>query len=203
MLRKEGQTLDENQENQSMNMKMNNQRYSNAVMALLVLVVAVLACSSGDETAKANKLVDEGNAAVQEAKKFVTEAEEKKQKMLQTKVAQLADARATAKEAIAAYDKAREKCKEASKKYEEASKLKIKDKFKEYLALKVKEYDKRAELVETAKGTPQALIDSKSRSSFIAMANANNERVDRLTKEADDLAAQADKLQKDNPDIFK
>jgi hypothetical protein len=182
---------------------MNNQRYSNAVMALLLLVAAVLACSSGDETAKANKLVDEGNSAVQEAKKFVTEAEEKKQKMLQTKVAQLADARATAKEAIAAYDKAREKCKEASKKYDEASKLKIKDKFKEYLALKVKEYDKRAELVETAKGTPQALIDSKSRSSFIAMANANKERVDRLTKEADDLAAQADKLQKDNPDIFK
>jgi hypothetical protein len=35
------------------------------------------------------------------------------------------------------------------------------------------------------------------------MANANNERVDRLNKEADDLAAQADKVQKDNPDIFK
>ena len=186
-----------------MNMKMNNQRYSTALMALLLLVAAVLACSTGDETEKANKLVDEGNSAVQEAKKFVTEAEEKKQKMLNTPVAQLEDARATAKEAIEAYDKAREKCKEASKKYEEAGKLKIKDKFKEYLALKVKEYDKRAELLETAKGTPQALIDSESRSSFISMANANNERVDRLSKEADDLATQADKLQKDNPDIFK
>ncbi len=184
-------------------MKMNNQRYSNGAMALLFLVAAVLACSSSDETAKANKLVDEGNAAVQEAKKFVTEAEEKKQKMLQTKVSKLEEARATAKESIAAYDKAKEKCKEASKKYEEASKLKIKDKFKEYLALKVKEYDKRAELVETAKGTPQALIDSKNRMGFIKMANANKERVDRLTKEADDLAAQADKLQKDNPDLFK
>ena len=186
-----------------MNIKMNNQGYSTAVMALLLLVAAVLACSTGDETEKANKLVDEGNSAVQEAKKYVTEAEEKKQKMLQTNVAQLADARATAKEAIAAYDKAKESCKEASKKYEEASKLKIKDKFKEYLALKVKEYDKRAELVETAKGTPQALIDSKTRSAFVGMAKANNERVDRLSKEADDLSAQADKLQKDNPHMFK
>jgi hypothetical protein len=184
-------------------LKINNQCYSNGAMALLFLVAAVLACSSSDETAKANKLVDEGNAAVQEAKKFVTEAEEKKQKMLQTKVSKLEEARATARESIAAYDKAKEKCKAASKKYEEASKLKIKDKFKEYLALKVKEYDKRAELVETAKGTPQALIDSKNRTGFIKMANANNERVDRLTKEADDLAAQADKLQKDNPDLFK
>jgi len=186
-----------------MNRKMNKQGYSTAVMASLVLLVAVLACSSGDETAKANKIVDEGNAAVQEAKKFVTEAETKKQKMLQTKVSQLEDARATAREAIEAYDKAKEKCKEASKKYEEASKLKIKDKFKEYLLLKVKEYDKRAELLETAKGTPQALIDSKTRSAFVGMAKANNERVDRLSKEADDLAAQADKLQKDNPDLFK
>ena len=186
-----------------MKMKMDNQRHSNAVMALLLVLGAVLACSSGDETAKANKLVDEGNTAVQDAKKFVADAASKKQQMLNTPVAKLADARATAQEAIAAYDKAKEKCKEASKKYEEASKLKIKDKFKEYLALKVKEYDKRAELVETAKGTPQALIDSKTRSAFIGMARANNERVDRLSKEADDLAAQADKLQKDNPDIFK
>jgi len=136
-------------------------------------------------------------------KKYVTEAERLKQKMLQTDVSQLADARATAKEAIDAYDKAKEKCKEASKKYEEASKLQIKDNFKEYLGLKVKEYDKCAELVETAKGTPQALIDAKSRPSFVSMANANNERVDRLSKEADELGAQSDKLQKDNANIFK
>jgi len=189
---------------QRMNMKLNNQGHSSAVMAMLLLVAAVLACSSmGDETEKANKLVNEGNAAVQEAKKYVTDAEEKKQTMLQTKVAQLAEARALAKEVIAAYDKAEDKCKEAAKKYEEASKLKIKDKFKEYLALKVKEYNKRAEIVETAKGLPQGLLDSESRASFISRVNATNEKVDHLTKEADDIGAQADELQKDNPDSFK
>ena len=184
-------------------MRMISQRYSPALMALGLLVAAVLACSTGDETDKANKLVDEGNAAVQEGKKSIADAEAKKQKMLHTDVSQLEEARVTAKEAIAAYDQAKEKCKEAAAKYEEASKLKIKDKFKEYLVLKAKEYDKRAELVETAKGTPQALIDSENRTAFIAMANANNERVDRLSKEAEDLGAQADKVQKDNPDIFK
>lgn len=189
-----------------MNMKTNNQHHSSAVMALLLLVAAVLACNAaggGDETTKANKLVDEGNTAVQEAKKYYTDAEVLKQKMLKTDVSHLADARAIAKEAIEAYDKAKEKCKEASKKYDEAGKLKIKDKFKEYLTLKVREWDKRAEWVETAKGTPQALIDAKTRSSFVGMANANNERVDRLSKEADELATQSDKLQKDNADIFK
>lgn len=186
-----------------MNIKMISRRHSSTFLALLFLVAAVLACSSGNETEKANKLVDEGNTAVNDGKKFVTEAEEKKSKMLETPVSELAEARTLAKEAIAAYDKAEEKCKAAARKYEEASKLKISDKFKEYLGLKVKEYDKRAEVVETAKGTPQALIDSESKDAFITRAKANNEKVDKLSKEADDLGAQASKMEKDNPDMFK
>jgi hypothetical protein len=191
-----------------MKIKINDQRHSTMFMALLLLVAAVLACSSGDETEKANKTGDEGNAAVEEGKKFFIDAQDKKQKMLQmlqTKVStsQLAEARTIAKEAIAAYDKAEEKCKEAAKKYDEASKLKISDKFKEYLGIKVKEYNKRAELVEASKGAPQALIDSESQSSFATRLQANNEKVAALAKEADDLAGQAKKLEADNPNMFK
>ena len=185
-------------------MKM-NPSHSSMFMALVLLVAAVLACSGsiGNETEKANKLVTEGNAAVQEGNKFVKEAEEKKEQMLQTKISEIAEARTLAKEAIAAYDKAEDKCKEAAKKYEEASKLRINDKFKEYLTLKVKEYNKRAEVVETAKGTPQALIDSENQKSFITRAKANNDKFDALGKEADEFASQSDKLEKNNPDIFK
>ena len=186
-----------------MKVKINSARHSSTFMALLLLVAAVLACSSGDETEKANKLADEGNAAVEEGKKVFQDADDKKQKMLKTNVSELAEARTLAKEAIAAYGKAEDKCKEAAKKYDEASKLKISDKFKEYLGIKVKEYNKRAELVEASKGTPQALIDSESRSSFITRAQANNEKVAALAKEADDLAGQAKKLEADNPNMFK
>ena len=185
-------------------MKM-NPSHSSMFMALVLLVAAVLACSGsiGNETEKANKLVTDGNAAVQEANKFVTEAEGKKDQMLHTKIAEIAEARTLAKEAIAAYEKAEDKCKEAAKKYDEASRLKINDKFKEYLTLKVKEYNKRAEVVETAKATPQALLDSENQKSFITRAKANNEKVDALGKEAEQFASQSDKLEKDNPDIFK
>ena len=186
-----------------MKISMNGRSYASTFTALFLLVAAVLACSSGNETEKANKLGDEGNAAVEEGKKFYVDAEAKKQQMLETKVSQLAEARTLAKEAIAAYDKAEDKCKEAAKKYDEASKLKISDKFKEYLGLKTKEYNKRAELVEAAKGTPQALIDSESRTSFISRANANNDKVAKLIKEADELAGQAKKIEADNPDMFK
>jgi hypothetical protein len=186
-------------------MRMNtySQRHSTAVMALLLLVAMASACSTRDETEKANKLVDEGNAALKEARKYVVEAEDKKQKMFQTNIAKLEEGRAIAKEAVAAYDQARDKCKEASRKYEEASKLKVKDKFKEYLTLKAKEFDKRAELIETAKGVPQALINNENHASFVNLANATNAKVDQLTTEANDLAAQAAKLQKANPDSIK
>jgi len=172
-------------------------------LALLLLFAAVLACSTGNETEKANKLVDEGNAAVQEAKKSLTEAEQLKQKMMATDVSQLDDARKTAKDAITAYEKAEARCKEAAAKYDEASRLKLNDKFKEYLALKVKEYNKRAELMQMAKGVPQALIESESRQGWISKANSLNDKVNQLAKVADDLGSQAEKIQKDNPDIFK
>ena len=185
---------------------MMNPRMSRGLLALFLLVAAVLACkstSTTSDTDNANKLVDAGNAAVQDAKKFVADAEAKKAQMMQTDMRRLAEARVTAAEAIAAYDKAAEKCKEAAQKYDEASRLSISDKFKEYLILKVKEYNKRAEMVATAKGTPQALIESTNRSSFVIRANSNNNKVDQLYKEAEDIGAQADKLQKDNPNIFK
>src|SRR5580765_7156132 len=181
------------------------QRYR-SLTALVLLVLAILACkntSTPNETDKANKLVDEGNAAVQDAKKAVSDAEAKKDQMMKTDIRRLAEARVRAAEAIAAYDKAAEKCKAAAAKYDEASRLQVSDKFKQYLMLKVKEYNKRAEMVEAAKGTPQALIESTNRSSFVIRANSNNSKVDQLYKEAEDIGAQAEKLQKDNPDLFK
>ena len=183
--------------------KMNN--VLKPVLALSVLVAAVLACSGGknSEIGKANKLVDEGNAAIQEGKKFLGEAEDKKAQMMKTPVSRLADARALAAESVAAYERAKEKCKEAAQKFDEASRMKINEKFRDYLILKSKEFNKRAEVVDTAKDTPQAVIESTNRSSFVIRANANNQKVAQLVKEADDLASQADKLQKDNPDIFK
>jgi len=68
-----------------MKIKIDGQRHSGMSWRRSCLVAAVLACSSGDETEKANKLGDEGNAAVTEGKKFFQDAEDKKQQMMQTR----------------------------------------------------------------------------------------------------------------------
>ncbi|HKP38128.1 MAG TPA: hypothetical protein VJT71_14820 [Pyrinomonadaceae bacterium] len=186
-------------------MKLNNPR-TNGVVALLLLVAAVVACNrggAGKDTEKANKLVTEGNALVQEAKKNLTDAETKKDQMMKTPLSRLAEARVIAAGAIADYDRANEKARAAAAKYDEASRMNLNDKFKEYLVLKAKEYNKRAELVATAKDTPQALIESTNKSSFANRVTSNNQKVEALAKEAQALADQADKLVKDNPNIFK
>src|SRR5258708_22283849 len=103
---------------------MMNPRISRSVAALFLLIAAVLACKSGtttSETDKANKLVDDGNAAGQDAKKFVAHAGAKKTQMIQTAVRRLAETRRTAPESIAADDPAAEKCKTAAPKYDQAS----------------------------------------------------------------------------------
>ena len=182
-------------------------RYSSSHVAFVLLIAAIWACgntsTNTSDLDKANKLVDEGNAAVDQVKKFFTEADGKKDEMMHTDLRRLAEARVRAAEAIAAYDKAAEKCKEAASKFDEASRLNVADKFKQYLILKTKEFNKRAELMQAAKDTPQALIESTNRTSFQNRVNSNQSKIDGLYKEAQDLGARADKIFKDNPDLFK
>lgn len=180
-----------------------NRAYSNTIISGLLLLGFVLACSSGYETEKANLLVAQGNSAIEEGKKYFKEAEEQKEKMLHTDVSQLAQARTIAGEAVHLYDQAEAKAKESAAKFEEASKLKLADVFKQYLELKVKEYNKRGELIATARDIPQALLESQDRASFLSRANAATEKGNKLNQEANDLSEQADKLQKDNPATFK
>src|ERR1051325_9451439 len=94
-------------------------RYFSSHVAFVLLIAAIWACGSSSsskpsDTDKANKLVDEGNAAVDQMKTFVHEAEAKRDEMMRTDLRRLADARARAAEAIAAYDQATAKCKERS-----------------------------------------------------------------------------------------
>ena len=182
-------------------------RYFSSHVAFVLLIAAIWACgnstTNNGDLDKANKLVDDGNAAVDQVKKFFEDADGKKEQMMHTDRRRVAEARVLAAGAIASYDKAADKCKEAASKFDEASRLNVSDKFKQYLILKTKEFNKRAELMEAGKGTPQALIESTNWSSFANRANSNQTKIDQLLKEAQDLAAQADKIQKDNPDIFK
>ncbi len=180
-----------------------------AILAVLLMIFAGLACS-GDESDKANALVDEankfitdGNTGLDDATKkggqfdkMVDEAEETKE--AQTKINEFGK-----NELIPLYDKIKDNFQKASEKFDAASKLKVNDKFKEYLETKAAEFKKRAEHADSLKAVPKSLADSKDKDSYLEAAKKDNEKSLKLLKEAKELGDKATKIQTDNPTVFK
>lgn len=187
---------------------MYSQTKRNAIFALAVLLAFVLACSGGNETDQANKLVEEGNAAINEGNKLATEAGAKNDSIFDQLSADDFEGSKerltpTAREAVDGLTKSSAKYREASKKFDEASKLKIDDKFKEYLSLKSQEFAKRADQMDIGKGNAQALLDSSDMQALMTKINENRTKYQALDKESKDLEAKADKIRTDNKDKIK
>lgn len=179
----------------------------NLFISLLMITALVLACNSY-ETEKANKLVDEANKSITDGNTAFKEANEKNDKMIDdeaaiTEESQVEAVKSTAKEAVTAFEKASKGYGDASKKFDEASKLKVQEKFKEYLQAKSQEMKKRSEMCDTAKGISQAMVDSKGRNEFRDKIKGITDKVEQINKEAKELESKADKIMQENKDMFK
>jgi hypothetical protein len=188
---------------------MNPQTKRNTLLALALMIGVVLACSTGggDETDKANKLVAEANTAIEAGNKASVEAGRKNDQVFdELKSSSFAEDKerlsATAKEAVDGFTQSAAKFREAAKKFEEASKLKINDKFKEYLTLKSQEFNKNAEQMEAARTLPQAMLDSDDAETLSQKIKDNKARYDKLEKEAKELNDRAEKVRAENKDKF-
>jgi hypothetical protein len=175
----------------------------------MLLVGFLLACSStGNETEKANKLVGEANTAIEAGNKAATEASRKNDQIFDelkgdTFAEDKERLQARIKEAIDGFTQGADKFREAAKKFEEASKLKINDKFSEYLSLKSQEFNKNAEQMEAARAMPQAILDSADAQALSQKIKDNKERYTKLEKEAKDLSDRAEKVRAENKDKFQ
>ncbi|MGA9772163.1 MAG: hypothetical protein WBV94_24235 [Blastocatellia bacterium] len=174
---------------------------------LLLLVCFAFACNL-DQTEEANKIIDAGNAAVTEGNKLLTEANSKNDKVFDSVspeqyLEERDSIKGLAQEAADGFEKSAVKYREAATKFDQASKLKIHEKLKEYLTAKSQEFTKRAEQADVAKGNPKAFMESASPEALLKSINANKERVEKLEKEAGELAEKSGKIQEENKSIFK
>jgi hypothetical protein len=172
--------------------------------ALLLLASLSLSCN---ETEKANKLIESGNASVIEGNKSLAEAVSKSDKLFDSispeEFPEERDSiKGLAQEAIESFEKSAEKFRDAAAKFDEASKLRISDKLKEYLQLKSQEFNKRAEQADVAKATPQAFMDSNDARDLKQRSDDSKDREAKLSKEAADLAEKSNRIQQENKDIF-
>jgi peptidoglycan hydrolase CwlO-like protein len=183
---------------------MNPRKKLYLLIALIALSVFGISCA----TSKANKFIEEGNAAVKEGEQLATEAD--------AKITALAgnldkfpenrdELKGTAQEIIDRLDKSIAKLREAASKFNEGSQTNLDAPLKEYLSLKSQEFSKHAEHLEALKGIPNSVTDAsiEDRAALDAKFAQIKERVDGLEKEWTDLSNRADKIQEQNKDKFK
>ena len=179
-----------------------------AIAAVLLMIIAGLACT-GNETEKANVLVDEANKLIADGNKNVQDAETKGGEF-DKKVSEIDNnddhkkaSEFGEKELLPLYEKMKDNYQKAGEKFETASKLKVEDKYKEYLELKGLEFKKRAEQAEALKSIPKTLTASKNEQEYQEKVGKDVEKAQKLLKEAEELAGKATKIQNENPGIFK
>jgi FtsZ-binding cell division protein ZapB len=180
------------------------------LLALTLLINLSSACSSlsADDTEKANRLIAEANTAIDAGNVSAVAASKKNDWIFQEiRDTTFADDKVRLKAAITetidGFNQGAAKFREAARKFEEASRLRINDKFKEYLALKSQEFNRNAEKMEAAAAIPQAVLDSDTIETLKQKFDENKTRYEQLEKEAKDLADRADKVRAENKDQFQ
>jgi hypothetical protein len=178
-----------------------------AVAISLALLLVAPGCKyfskeATDQLKEANKLQEEADklaAKVDEAYNQATQKEDaiKAEKKAKTRQ-QLND------EEAAIYEQAVADAKAAADKYDQASKLKVDEKYKQYLDLRAQLMRKEGAHLAALRELPTARRDTSLRGKTLRDKQADiKTRSEKLKKEVDDLKAQADKMQKENGDKFK
>lgn len=191
-------------------MFLGNKGRSNVALALGAMLLFALACKFGDETGEANKLVDQANAEIKEAKK-----------LQETNEAKVGDYKAALN--ASDFDKATSildgvtkdidtglKHGDTAAEYlEKGTKLKIDAKFKEYLELRAQSIRKR---IDSYKALKEVLTNTKEMLTVRTPAAVQaalpkikdaQEKARSLEKEANELEEKSDKVRKENPDKFQ
>lgn len=182
----------------------------NALLATVLLIGLSLACSIGDETDAANKLVNEANTVI----KSYNEASIKSGKLFSellgdnlTKVEDLevykTENKAKFDELLSLNGQIEKNGAEAVSKFEEASKLKLDEKFKEYLGMKVQEFKKRAEADKLTAPFVKSFLETKEVDKLDKLIEDYNKKSTAVVKESEELMKKADQIVKDNPNSIK
>jgi hypothetical protein len=176
----------------------------------LLLVVFTFGCGLFGDTDKANKLVDEGNAATQDANKIASDAEPKytavfTEKNLEEFPGNRDQLKGQVQEVIGLLEKAAARYRDAGGKFDEARKLNVDEKFKEYLDMYGQANRKQAEKLDAAKESAQAFLDPSitDNTTLNKKLQSFGERAQKLLQEARDFESKAKKIQEENKDKFK
>lgn len=182
----------------------------NGLLATVLLIGLSLACSIGDETDAANKLVNEANAVIKTYNEASIKSGKLFTELLGDNLTKVEDLEAYKTENKAKFDELlslnaqiEKNGAEAISKFEEASKLKLDEKFKEYLGVKVQEFKKRAEADKMTAPFVKSFLETKEVAKLDKLIEDYNKKSAEIVKESEELMKKADQIVKDNPNSIK
>lgn len=189
---------------------MKNQNKINAIFIIVFALIIGLACSDGNQIEEANKIVDQANKKLDEAKELFAKTETRNTALFSTTIQTVGQLKTyksnkngEAKSIVGDYEKVSEILKDVSRQYDEVSRLNVSDKYKDYARLKSDEFAKRSEAINIRKGNAQAFIEIDDPSVMTAKFDENNAKSDRLFKDAEEMSAKTKKMEEENKDLFR
>jgi hypothetical protein len=178
---------------------------------LVVLLAAIsfsMAC--GGQEDEANKLVNEANGFIDKAKATDAKIGSLSKELLgeawmnaEDNVKYVADNKAKFDELVGLDEQNEKAMTEAAGKFDQAAKLKVDDKFKEYLGLKSQEFKKLSEKYKAESAFLKSLLAEKDSDKAGKLSEDYAKKSADIMKEAAEITAKVEKVMKDNPDIFK
>lgn len=182
----------------------------NALLTAVLLIGLSLACSIGEETDAANKLVDEANAVIKTYNEATVKSGKLFTELLGDNLTKVEDLEAYKTQNKARFDELlslngqiEKSGAEAIEKFEAASKLKVDEKFKEYLTVKVQEFKKRAEADKLTAPFVKSFLEAKDVEKMDKLIGDYNKKSAETVKESEELMKKADQIVKDNPNSIK
>lgn len=184
-----------------------------AGLSLLLLASLVLACSAlknaggGNQMAEANKLVESAKEDLDAVDRISDENEEKTSELTRAENAGNADeVKKILDELINAIDDGLKHGESAAEKTEQASKLKIDDKYKEYLSYKAQAFRKQIDAFKSLREAAVIERDNyggKNVDSAKADFRKKLDNYKKLLADAKSLHRKADDIARENPDKIK
>lgn len=174
---------------------------------VLAILIAAPGCkyfskTATDQTKEANKLQEDADQLASKVDEAYNQATQKEDAIKAEKKAKTREQLNNEETAI--FDQAIADAKAAADKYDQAGKLKIDEKYKQYLELRAQLMRKEGAHLAALKELPSARKDTSLKGKTLRDKQADiKTRSEKLKKEVDDLKVQAEKMQKENGDKFK
>lgn len=181
------------------------------VLILVILMVGIgAACDLIDQTTEANKLIDDANALIEKNNVISTRSGAIFDELFGENVTKVTDFKEYQKENKSKFDELIKINEEREKlsadvvaKFEEAAKLKVGDKYKEYLDAKVLELKKRGEVQKLVIPFTKSFLDTTDVDKLSKLIEDFDKKAIDLGNEADELMKKTAQIEMDNPDVIK